>query len=403
MINYFSPEMRRNPYPFFAQMRRVSPLLHVESHDLWMIFDYENVKRALNDPEAFNSRSSPPGSPGPPPEWLVFFDPPRHTKLRALISRGFTPRAIANLEPRIRELSRQLLDEHVEHGEMDLAGDYSVPLALMVIAEMIGIPLADRPRFKRWSDATLNLADTVSGDFFEAEQAGREYGAVAAEMSAYVAGLLEERRARPMDDLLSRLVHAEVDGERLTPAELLGFFTLLLVAGNETTANLVNNAILCFIEHPDQLARVKAAPDLLPSAIEEVLRYRSPFQAVFRTTRCAIEMHRQVIPPGQLVLPMIGAANRDPQHFPDAERFDVTRDPNPHIAFGHGIHFCLGAPLARLEARIALTDLLGRLRGLELAGDEPCEPRKAFHVLGPSRLPIRFERGRRMAPGTRTQ
>jgi cytochrome P450 len=242
----------------------------------------------------------------------------------------------------------------------------------------------------------LNLADTVSGDFQEAEQAGREFAAVATEMQTYLAGLLEERRARPVDDLLSRLILAEVDGDRLTPEELLGFFTLLLVAGNETTANLINNAILCLLEHADQLARLRAEPELLTLAIEEVLRYRSPFQAVFRTTRCPVEMHCRVIPPGQLVLPMIGSANRDPRHFTDADRFDITRDPNPHIAFGHGIHFCLGAPLARLEARIALADLVQRLKGLTLASTEPWEPRKAFHVHGPNSLPIRFEPGKKV-------
>src|SRR5204862_1257589 len=157
---------------------------------------------------------------------------------------------------------------------------------------------------------------------------------------------------------LSRLVEAEVDGERLSADEVLGFVQLLLVGGQETTVNLINNAILCFIEHPDQLARLRAKPELLPSAIEEVLRFRSPLQWMPRATRRDVEMHGGVIPAGKLVLPMIGSANRDPKQFPDAGRFDITRDPNPHIAFGHGIHACLGAPLARLEARIALTDLL---------------------------------------------
>jgi cytochrome P450 len=395
MASFFSTEMRRNPYPFFEQMRRSSPLLYVPSLDLWMIFDYEGVKRALSDADAFRSQASAPGSPGPPPEWLVFTDPPRHTKLRALISRGFAPRAIASLEPRIRDLSRQLLDETIERGEMELATDYSVPLALMVIAEPIGIPAADWPRFRYWSGATLNLADTVSGDFEAAERSGREFADVTAEMYACLTTLLDQRWARLKDDLLSRLIQAEVDGERLTPEELLGFFTLLLVAGNETTANLINNALLCLVENPDQLDQLRSAPELLPSAIEEVLRYRSPFQAVFRVTNMPIEIHNRVIPPGQLVLPMIGSANRDPRQFPNADRFDITRDPNPHIAFGHGIHFCLGAPLARLEARIGLGDLLTRLKGLSLASSEPWVPRKAFHVHGPSRLPVCFEPGRR--------
>jgi cytochrome P450 len=202
--------------------------------------------------------------------------------------------------------------------------------------------------------------------------------------------LVAQRRAAHQDDLLTRLVMAEVDGERLTPDEILGFVQLLLVAGQETTVNLLNNAVLCFIENPDQLARLQAAPHLLPSAIEEVLRYRSPIQWMPRATRRDVAVGGQVIPAGKLVLPLIGSANRDSKEFRDAGRFDITRDPNPHIAFGHGIHSCLGAPLARLEARIALADFLEQVKGFELASDEPWEPRKALHVHGPSRLPIRF-------------
>jgi cytochrome P450 len=197
------------------------------------------------------------------------------------------------------------------------------------------------------------------------------------------------RSARP-DALLTRLVEAEVDGERLTSEEVLGFVQLLLVGGQETTANLISNAVLCFLQHPDQLARLRAEPDLLPSAIEEVLRYRSPLHWMPRTTRRDVELHGRVIPGGKVVLPMIGSANRDPRQFPDPGRFDVTRAPNPHLAFGHGIHACLGAPLARLEGRIALADFLGRFRDFGRATDEPWEPRQARSVHGPSRLPIRF-------------
>jgi len=177
-------------------------------------------------------------------------------------------------------------------------------------------------------------------------------------------------------------------------------FQLLLLAGSETTTNLINNAVLCLVENPDQLARLQAAPELLPSAIEEVLRYRSPLQWMYRLTRRDVAVHGQVIPAGKLVLPMLGAANRDPQQFRDADRFDIARQPNPHVAFGHGLHFCLGAPLARLEGRIALADLLVRLEGFRLASADPWEPRQGAHVLGPTRLPIRFEPGRRAAaPG----
>jgi cytochrome P450 len=203
--------------------------------------------------------------------------------------------------------------------------------------------------------------------------------------------LIAQARSVRLDALLARLVEAEVDGERLTQEEILGFVQLLLVGGQETTVNLINNAVLSLLEHPDQLALLRATPELLPSAIEEVLRYRSPFQWMTRATTREVELHGQIIPAGKLVLPVMGAANRDPRQFPDANRLDIRRDPNPHIAFGHGIHACLGAPLARLEARIALGDFLERVDTFELASNEPWEPRKALQVLGPTRLPIRFK------------
>jgi len=293
-------------------------------------------------------------------------------------------------------LSRSLLERTIERGEMDLAMDFAVPLPMMVITEMLGIPAEDLPRCKRWSDEILKLSYSLFRGPDEA-RAVAEYRAATAEMKAYLPELLAQRRASPRDDLLTRLVEAEVDGERLTEEEILGFFQLLLVGGQETTANLINNAILCLVENPDQYARLRSDPDLVPSAIEEVLRYRSPLQWVMRTPSRTVEMHGQAIPAGKLVLAVIGSANRDPRQFADANRFDIARDPNPHVAFGHGLHFCLGAPLARMEARIALVDLLERLKGLELAGTEPWEPRKALNVLGPACLPIRFEPGPRAA------
>jgi len=386
MTDIFSDEMRRDPYPMYERMRSDSPVLRVPPpFDAWLIFDYEGVKRALSEPDLFSSRVPAP------PNWFTFFDPPRHTKLRALIMRAFSPRVVANLEPLIVELSRRLLDDAIERGQMDLAADYSVPLPMKVIARMIGIPGADWSRFKGWSDAILKLSYARSGGP-DAQEARAQFTAVTAEMSDYLAAMIAQRRAAPADDLLTRLVEAEVDGDRLTHQEILGFFQLLVVGGQETTTNLINNAVLCFVEVPDSLARLRERMDLLASAIEEVLRYRSPVQWLMRTPTRDVELHGQVIPAGKLVLAMIGSANRDPRQFSDPGRFDITRHPNPHLAFGYGIHFCLRAALSRMEARIALTELLGRLKGLELASDEPWQPRKALHVHGPTRLPIRFQR-----------
>jgi len=385
MTDIFSDEMRRNPYPIYDRLRGACPVFRVpQPFDAWLILDYEGVKRALSDHDAFSSAVPAPRN------WFLFMDPPRHTKLRGLISKAFTPRVVANLEPRIRALSRGLLDRAAGRGEMDLAEEYAVPLPMRVIAEMIGIPGEDWPRFKRWSDGILKISYTRSGGA-EAAEAAKEFLAVTAEMGPYLTDMIGRRQTEPKDDLLTRLVAAEVDGERLTHEEILGFFQLLVVGGQETTANLINNAVLCLVEHPDELARLRAAPGLLPAAIEEVLRYRSPLQWMLRTPRRDVVMHGQTMRPGEVVLPVIGAANRDPRQFPDPGRFDIARDPNPHIAFGHGVHACLGAPLARLEAHIALTDIFERLKGIRRASDDPWEPRNALHVHGPARLPIRFE------------
>jgi cytochrome P450 len=385
-MDLFSDDARRNPYPLYAQLRATRPVLHEPRSGLWMVFDYAGVRRMLTDVDSFSSRHGP--------DWMIFQDPPRHTKLRALVSRAFTPRSVAALESRIAAIARDLRDRAIARGDgaMDLATEFAVPLPITVIAEMLGIPPDDRPRFVRWNDVILRMSYTIGNATPDAKrEAIADFMVTTPEMGEYLRALLEQRRAAPRDDLLSRLVQAELEGERLTHEEILGFFQLLLLAGSETTTNLINLAILCFIEHPDQLARVRARPaDLLPSAIEEVLRYRSPLQWMYRLARRDVEMHGQVIPAGKLTLAMIGSANRDPAQFPEPDRFDVTRDPNPHLAFGHGNHFCLGAPLARLEGRIALTELLGRLDNIERATSEPWEPRQGLHVHGPARLPIRF-------------
>jgi cytochrome P450 len=389
MLDLFTDDIRRDPFPLYEHMRSASPLLHVPSLDMWMLFDYDGVKRALHDHETFSSVVNTQTTQTP--DWLIFTDPPRHAKLRSIIQRAFTPRSIANLEPRIRELSRELLDSVIERGEMDLVKDYAEPLPTMVIAEMIGIPVVDRPRFVRWSEIIMNLSYTIAGGEVGA-RAVAEHAAVKEEIGAYVEDLCEARRKAPKDDLLTRLVEAEVDGERLTNKEIHGFFQLLLSAGTETTTNLVSNTILSFFEHPGELARLRGDPvRLLPTTIEEVLRHRTPVSMVFRSTRRDVVLHGQTIPAGKFVLVLIGAANRDPKQFQAPHTFDVGRDPNPHVAFGHGIHFCLGASLSRLEAKVAIPDLLSRLRGLEPASDAPWQPRKALHVHGPSHLPVRFQ------------
>jgi cytochrome P450 len=387
-MQLFDDEMRRNPFPVYAHFRENSPVARGPNEVSWMVLDYESVKRVLSDAATFSSVATPSGS-GKPVEWMIFHDPPRHTKLRALVSKAFTPRMIAEWEPRIAELSRRLLDGALPCREMDLAADYAVPLPTMVIADMLGIPADDWALFKRWSDGILLLADTISGRKEDANLAGQTYKQVSGEMAEYLDHFFKNRAATE-SNLLSRLASAEVDGQRLTAKEILGFFQLLLLAGNETTTNLINNAILCLTEHPAQMALLRERMELLPGAIEEVLRYRSPLQITFRALREDAEFHGQVIPRGCLLLAILGSANRDAKVFEEPDRFDITREPNPHLAFGHGIHFCMGAPLSRLEARVALTDLLTRTKNIELALEGTWEPRRAFHVHGPMRLPLRI-------------
>jgi cytochrome P450 len=364
-------------------MRRTAPVFREPVSGLWMVFNYEGVKRVLTDHQTFSSM-------GGPPEWMIFQDPPRHSRLRGLIAQAFTPGSVAALEPRIRELSGTLLDANIDAGVMDLATDLAIPLPMLVIGEMLGLPPEDQASFARWNDVFLRMSYTVPGGA-GIETIVAEFAATTVEMHEYLGRLLDERRERPRDDLFTRLLQAELDGERLTQMEILGFFQLLLLAGSETTTNLINNAVISFTENPEADARLRANPELLPLAIEEVLRYRSPLQWMFRIAKSDVPMGEHVIPAGKRVLAMIGSANRDPAVFDEPDRFIIDRNPNPHLAFGHGIHFCLGSSLARLEARIALGDLLSRTAAIRLASEVPWEPKPGLHVHGPASLPIRFD------------
>ncbi len=388
-MSLFNDDMRRNPYPMYEQLRAASPM-HVAAQDLWLVLDYDGVKRALHDSESFSS--SVGGTRGISFEWLLFMDPPRHTKLRAIISRAFTPRSIAALEPRIRELARGLIDPMLAKDVADVEAELAAPLPIMVISEMLGLPTSDWKRVEGWSAAIMGLADTIMGSPADAEAASAAFFRVNAEMHDYLTTLVAARVCKPTDDLITRLVHAEVDGEHLTELELLRFFQLLLAAGAETTTNLIDNTLVCLTDHPAELTKLRANLALVPVMIEEVLRYRSPGQAMFRATKRDVELGGTTIPAGKMVLVLVGAANRDPKQFAEPNRFDIARDPNPHVAFGHGIHYCLGAALSRLEARVAFEELVPRISSLAYVDDAPWRPRKPFHVHGPASLPLCFGR-----------
>ncbi len=376
-----------DPFPWYRMMRTSVPVARVPQGGMSLVFRYDDVQRVLSEHATFSSQARPQGQMPQHPlgASIISTDPPRHRQLRGLVSQAFTPRAVARLEPRIAEIVEQLLDEVVDRGEMDVIEDLAYPLPVIVIAELLGIPPADRATFKQWSDAVVTGARGAPGTDGLAQRA-----ALQAEMNAYFARMIEERRRDPRDDLISGLLAAQIEGEHLSEMELLGFCSLLLVAGNETTTNLIGNAIMCFDEQPEAMERLRAQPALLPSAIEEVLRYRSPVQAMFRWVASDTELSGETLRQGERVIAFIGSANRDETQFPEADQFDIERTPNRHLAFGQGIHFCLGAPLARLEARIALRAMLERLRAIERVPGVELEALGGLVVFGVRNLPITF-------------
>ncbi|HYF80054.1 MAG TPA: cytochrome P450 [Symbiobacteriaceae bacterium] len=383
-MSLFTPEMRLNPFPMYAQMRRHQPVTYLEPLGTWAVFGYDHVKTVFSDYTRFSSQISHLFSDPEKGVSLVFSDPPKHTMLRALVSKAFTAAAIARMEPRITALTHELLDKVAAGGRLDVVNDLSTPLPVIVIAEMLGAPTQDREQFKVWSNAEAELfnavvSGNVPGHLIQADL----------ELEGYIKQLAEQRRKAPKEDLISALVAAEVEGEKLSEGDLIQFVKLLLVAGNETTTTLIGNAVLTLLEHPDQLALLRENPALISSAIEEVLRFRSPVQAQFRLATQDLELGGQAIKAGDKVAAFLGSANRDEAKFANPDRFDILRDPNHHVSFGHGIHFCLGAPLARLETKVALTALLQRFGSWERADNEPLQMVPGLVMWGLSTLPIR--------------
>lgn len=376
-------EQQLNPFPHYEAMRRDQPVFQDQQSGVWHVFLYDDVHRVLAEHATFSSRM---GGDNPSETGQLFAaslintDPPRHRQLRSLVTQAFTPRAVEALGPRISEITDELLGPAAAGGTMDLIKELAYPLPVIVIAELMGIPAADRDRFKQWSDLIVSQAQH-SDD-------GSGPGADHRDMTEYFLGMIEERRRRPGNDLISKLLEAEIDGQHLSVIELLGFCALLLVAGNETTTNLIGNAVLCFSENPGTVERLSADPALLPDAIEEVLRYLSPVQSMYRVAAVDATLGGHRIPAGSPLVAWIGSANRDGLQFPDPDVFDVGRAPNRHLAFGQGIHFCLGAPLARLEARIALQAVISRLPGLAVAPDTPLERVGSTIIYGLKELPV---------------
>jgi cytochrome P450 len=382
-----SIEHELNPFTLYDDMREEQPVYYDPERGNWSVFRYDDVFRVLSEYKTFSSQFAGESDSGEPfSASMIASDPPRHRKLRGLVTQAFTPKAVANMAPRIKELVKEYLDGIVPQGRMDVIADLGYPLPVIVIAEMMGIPTEDRDQFKRWSDVVVTLAD-LGGNV---NQEAMNNPAIL-EMSAYFFNLIEQRQQEPGDDLISGLLQANIDGETLGMIDLLGFCALLLVAGNETTTNLIGNAMLAFTEHPERWERLRGRPENLPLAIEEALRYYSPVQSMFRITKTDACLSGAEIPAGSAMVAWIGSANRDESQFPQANRFDIARNPNKHLAFGQGIHYCLGAPLARLEAEIALGEMLRRFRSVERVQGVDLEKIPSLIVYGVKSLPITFE------------
>jgi cytochrome P450 len=410
-----APPSWDDPYPLYRALRDAAPVHRAEASGFWSVSRYDDVLFVLKHPELFSSRAmftvlmNGGRDGGPPLSWdfvrflvrlslrarlnpfslpkarnLIAEDPPVHGTLRNVVNRGFTPRRIAAWEPRIRAL----VDEHLgalRRGErFDLVHDFAIPLPVTVIAEMLGVEPERQRDFKRWSDAVIE-GTTGAG---RAQPFSPSFVDAILELMGYLRTMIERRRRRPGDDLISTILADAPGGTPLSPAEAVLFVQLLLVAGNETTTNLIGNAAQALLDHPEQLARVQGDPALVPALVEEALRFDSPVQTVFRTATQDVALAGTTIPQGATVAVLIGAANRDERRFPDPDAFDVSRDARGHLAFGFGEHFCLGSALARLEARVALEALVPELARCERAGGAR-ELLDSFLVRGPRRLELR--------------
>jgi hypothetical protein len=387
-----------DPYPLFRRLQERDPIHRSRLVGGVVLSRYRHVVEVLRDPRFLADdnklalaqkqrqqfikdgivESEEDFSPS-----MLRSDPPDHTRLRGIVSKAFTPRAIEALRPRIETIVEELLDAVAGEGEMDVIRDLAYPLPVIVIAEMLGVPAEDREQFKRWSDEAVASFGAIS-----VEGMRRSLNAFK-QLRAYFERVVEERRREPREDLLTALVVAEQEGDKLTMDEVYSTCILLLVAGNETTTNLIGNGLLALLRQPDQLDLLRDDPSLMESAIEELLRYDSPVQATSRFALEDVELDGHVLKGGQQAIVLLGAANRDPEQFDRPDEVDITRKDNRHVAFGHGIHYCLGAPLARLEAPAAFHALLERFPNLRLADKRP-EPGDNIILRGLKTLPVAF-------------
>lgn len=388
--DFASPRFRANPFPFYARLRAEAPVYQakVVLGPVWLVTRYDDVLTVLKDErfsnEYLGKRLWLPGFVRSLTRFLTNLDPPDHTRLRTLVHKAFTPRLVERLRERIQHVCDELLEAAAANGRLDLVRGYAMPLPLTIIADLLGIPTQDRLKFHSWSNSLIaafsGIGDTLRAlpNFWLSRR--------------YLRKLFAERRAHPQDDLVTALVQAEEAGDKLSEGELLAMVGMLVFAGHETTVNLIASGALALLQHPQQRDGLLQNPALAGSAIEELLRYTSPADfSTPRVTREEVTIGSVTIARGEVVLAVLASANHDEAQFPDPETLDITREPNRHLAFGVGVHFCLGAPLARLEGQIALTTLFRRFPNLRLA--EPPESlrwRKGLFLRGLEELPVAF-------------
>ncbi|HUA32413.1 MAG TPA: cytochrome P450 [Candidatus Binataceae bacterium] len=391
-FNPWDPDFRSNPYPYYKPLLAGPPQLLDLFGPVALIARFADVSAMLKDYQRFSSVESRPKDfvdqgPFRGAKTMLFADPPVQTRLRRLVARDFTPRRIRDMEPRIREIAKDLLDAAARKGELDAVKDLANALPVMVIAEMLGVPSDLYPQFKHWSDTVVHGGNTLPGmplpdDIIKS----------ADELRAYMFEAIERRRTNPGPDLISALVAAHADGETMTAEELLAFVVLLLLAGNETTTNLIGNGMLALGQNPDQLKLLRGNMELVPRAIEEMLRFDPPVQSTVRRALVEAEIGGTVIAPQTRCFAILAAANHDPAQFPDPDRFDITREPRDHVAFGAGIHFCIGAPLARLEAGIAIGSAVERFPNLRLKDpNAPLNYKGSYFLRGLASLPLAID------------